>query len=381
MSKISSRERVLAALRHEEPDRVPIDFGGTTASTIVVSAYEKLKQSLGLQHETRFRAARAQTVLPDDSILDYFHIDTRAMVLGDFSSGRAREIGSDAFVDAWGTTWEKAPDGHFINVNGPFQKIEPCLDALDSHDWPSPKDPKLYLGLGERAEFLRSTTDRALILNLPLGVIHQCQFLRGFSEWLVDLALNPEFAKHLMDKICDIWIRIAENALDAVGPNVDIVEWGDDVAIQDSLLFSPAMYRKQIKPYHDRMVRAIKSRTDAKVLYHSCGAVFPLIDDFIDIGVDALNPVQVSARGMDPQILKEKFGDRITFWGGIDTHHILPHGSPQMVREEVQRIIRIFGKGGGYVLASVHNLQDDVPSENVVEMLQAAAIARCGQMS
>ena len=381
MAKFSSRERVLAALRHEEPDRVPIDFGGTTASSIVVSAYEKLKQFLGLKHETRFRAARAQTVLPDDSILDHFHIDTQAMVLGDFSSRSAREIGPDAFVDAWGTTWKKAPDGHFINVDGPFQKIEPSIDALEAHGWPSPKDPDLYLGLSERAEFLRNTTDRALILNLPLGIIHQCQFLRGFSEWLVDLVLNPEFAKHMMDIVCDIWIRIVENALDAVGSKVDIVEWGDDVAIQDSLMFSPDMYRKQIKPYHYRMVRAIKSRTDAKVLYHSCGAVFPLIDDFIEIGVDALNPIQVSARGMDPQVLKEKFGDRITFWGGIDTHHLLPNGSPQDVREEVQRIVRVLGRGGGYVLASVHNIQDDVPPENVVEMLQAAAKARCGKMS
>ena len=376
MAKLTSRERVLTALMHEEPDRVPIDFGGTTASTIVVPAYEKLKQFLGLKHETRLRAARAQTVIPDDSILDHFRIDTQAMVLGDFSGRRAREIGPDAIVDAWGTTWKKAPGGHFINVDGPFQKIEPSIDALESHAWPSPKDPDLYLGLGGRAEFLRSTTDRALILNLPLGVIHQCQFLRGFSEWLVDLASNPEFAKRMMEIVCDIWIRIAENALDAVGSNVDIVEWGDDVAIQDSLMFSPDMYRKHIKPCHYRMIRAIKSRTDAKVLYHSCGAVFPLIDDFIEIGVDALNPVQVSARGMDPQALKEKFGDRITFWGGIDTHHILPNGSPQDVSEEVERIVRILGKGGGYVLASVHNIQDDVPPENVVEMLQAAAKAR-----
>jgi uroporphyrinogen decarboxylase len=375
MAKFSSRERVLAALRHEESDRVPIDFGGTTATTIVIPAYEKLKQFLGLKHETRLRAARAQTVLPDDSLLDYFHIDTRAMVLGDFSSGRSREIRLDAFVDAWGTTWEKAPDGHFINVDGPFQKIEPNINTLESHAWPNPEDPNLYLGLGEQAEFLRKTTDRALILNLPLGVIHQCQFLRGFSEWLIDLVSNPEFAKRMMDIVCDLWIRIAEKALDAVGSNVDVVEWGDDVAIQDSLMFSPDMYRKYIKPHHCRMIRAIKSRTDAKVLYHSCGAVFPLIDDFIEIGVDALNPVQVSARGMDPQVLKERFGDRITFWGGIDTHHILPNGSPQDVREEVQRIVRLFGKGGGYVLASVHNIQNDVPPENVVEMLQAAAKA------
>ena len=375
MEKLTSRERVLAALRHEAPDRVPIDLGGTTASTIVTRAYERLKEYLGLKHETRFRAARAQTVIPDASILDYFGIDTQAVVLGDFTGRKTREIGPDAFVDAWGTTWEKAPDGHFINVDGPFQKIEPSLDALESHVWPSPDDPGLFSGLRERAAFLRGSTDRALILNLPLGVIHQCQFLRGFSEFLLDLASNPEFVARMMDIVSDIWIRIAENALDAVGSNIDVVEWGDDVAIQGSLMFSPNMYRTQIKPYHQKMMRAMKARTSAKFLYHSCGAVAPLIDDFIEIGIDALNPVQVSAKGMDPRLLKEKFGDRIAFWGGIDTLHVLPKGSPQEVGEEVKRMVRILGLGGGYVVASVHNIQADVPPGNIVEFLQTAAKA------
>ena len=373
---MTSRERVLTSLNFGEPDRVPIDFGGTTATTIVVPAYEKLKEHLGLKHETRFRAARAQTVIPDVSVLDHFGIDTQAIVLGDFTGRRTREMGPDAFVDAWGTTWEKAPDGHFINVDGPFQKIEPSPDALESHVWPSPDDPGIFSGLSERAAFLRRSTDRALILNLPLGVIHLCQFLRGFSEFLLDLVSNPEFATRMMDIVSDIWIRIAENALDAVGQNIDVVEWGDDVAIQDSLMFSPNMYRTQIKPYHQKMMRAMKARTSARFLYHSCGAVAPLIDDFIEIGIDALNPVQVSAKGMDPQILKEKFGDRITFWGGIDTHHVLPNGSLQEVREEVNRMVRVLGRGGGYVVASVHNIQDDVPPKNVVEFLQTAAKAR-----
>jgi uroporphyrinogen decarboxylase len=371
MAVMSSRERVLAALNHQEPDRVPIDFGGTTATSIVIPAYEKLKSHLGLSHATKLRAARAQTVIPDDSVLDHFDIDTRALVLGNFSMAQARGGETDAFIDAWGTTWKKAPDGHFINVDGPFQKSDPKAKTLESHVWPDPDDPSLYQRLREESDYLRKTTHRALILNLPLGVVHQCQFMRGFAEWLMDLVVNPEFAERMMDIVAEIWIRIAENALEAVGENVDVVEWGDDVAMQEALLFSPNTYRTQIKPHHQKMMNAIKSRTDAKVLYHSCGAVAPLLDDLIEIGIDALNPVQVSAKGMDPTILKEQFGNRITFWGGIDTHRILPQGSTTEVREEVERISRELGKGGGYILASVHNIQADVPTENIVAMLEA----------
>jgi uroporphyrinogen decarboxylase len=372
MGKLTSKERVLLALNHEETDRVPVDFGGTIATTIVLPAYEKLKKLLGFEHETKIRAARAQTVIPDESVLEYFKVDTRPLVLGDFSGQKARKINKNAFVDAWGVIWKKAEDGHYINVDGPFQEGEPGISALENHTWPDPDDSALYQGLKEHAEFLRKNTDCAIVLGLPLGVIHQSQFLRGFAEWLMDLAGDPEFAEGLMDRICDIWCRIAQNALEAVGKNVDVVEWGDDVAMQDSLLFSQNTYRKQIKPYHQKMINTINSRSEAKVLFHSCGAVFPLIEDFIDNGVDALNPVQVSAKGMEPVQLKEKFGDLITFWGGIDTQYVLPKGTPESVKEEVRRIIEELGKGGGFVLASVHNIQADVPTENVVAMFEEA---------
>jgi uroporphyrinogen decarboxylase len=376
MPKLSSKERVLLALNHQEPDRVPIDFGATIATSIVVSGYEKLKQFLGLNQENRWLRPVAQSVIPDDSVLDHFQVDTVPLILGNFSEGATKGMGPEGFVDAWGTTWKKAPDGHFINVDGPFQKKEPTLDELESHTWPNPEDPGLYAGLEEQAEFLKNTTERALILNLPLGVIHQCQFIRGFSEYLMDLASNPEMAKRMMEIVSGIWIRIAANALEVIGSKVDVVAWGDDVGIQDSLMMSPVMYRNHIKPFHQKMIQAIKSRTEAKVFFHSCGAVSPLIEDFIEIGMDALNPLQVSAKGMEPAALKQKFGGRITFWGGIDTHHILPCGSPQEVRKEVRRMVKLMGKGGGYVLAAIHNIQADVPPENVAAMLEEAVNAR-----
>lgn len=370
MSSMTSRERVLTALNLEEPDRVPLDFGSNIASTIVVPAYDNLKKYLGLEHETRFMTKRARTVIPNDTVLQRFDIDTRPLMLREYKGGTSRSIDANTFIDSWGTTWKRAPDGHFINVDGPFQNRDPEMENLETFDWPDPDNPGLYEGLKEKAEALHKNTDYAIVLNLPVGIVHQCQFMRGFTEFLVDLLINTEFASRLMDIIADIWIRIAENALEAVGNNIDVIMWGDDLAMQQATFMSPEMYRELIKPRHKRMVAALKSRSSAKVHYHCCGSVYPLIEDLIDIGIDALNPIQVAARNMDPVRLKDEFGERLAFWGAIDTQGVLPHGSPEEVRAEVRRIIDILGKGGGYILASVHNIQAEVKPENIAAMFE-----------
>lgn len=370
MSSMTSRERVLTALNLEEPDRVPLDFGSNIASTIVVPAYDNLKKYLGLEHETRFMTKRARTVIPNDTVLQRFDIDTRPLMLREYKGGTSRSIDANTFIDSWGTTWKRAPDGHFINVDGPFQNRDPEMENLETFDWPDPDNPGLYEGLKEKAEALHKNTDYAIVLNLPVGIVHQCQFMRGFTEFLMDLLINTEFASRLMDIIADIWIRIAENALEAVGNNIDVIMWGDDLAMQQATFMSPEMYRELIKPRHKRMLAALKSRSSAKVHYHCCGSVYPLIEDLIDIGIDALNPIQVAARNMDPARLKDEFGERLAFWGAIDTQGVLPHGSPEEVRAEVRRIIDILGKGGGYILASVHNIQAEVKPENIAAMFE-----------
>jgi len=370
MNSMTGRERVLAALNLEEPDRVPLDFGSCIASTIVVPAYDNLKKHLGLEHETQFMAKRARTVIPDDTVLKKFDIDTRALMLGEYRGGASKEVDADTFMDSWATTWKRAPDGHFINVDGPFQNREPEMESLETFNWPDPDNHGLYEGLGQKAEALRKNTDCAIVLNLPVGIVHQCQFMRGFAEFLMDLHINSEFASRLMDIISGIWIRIAQNALEAVGDNIDVIMWGDDVAMQEATLMSPEVYRELIKPWHKRMVAALKSHGNTRVHYHTCGSVYALIDDLIEIGIDALNPIQVNARNMDPARLKDEFGDRLAFWGAIDTQRILPYGSPEEVRAEVRRIIDIMGKGGGYILASVHNIQAEVTPENIAAMFE-----------
>ncbi|MBT6093936.1 MAG: hypothetical protein HOH04_03585 [Rhodospirillaceae bacterium] len=368
---IEHRQRVLDALNHKSTDRVPIDFGGTYTTTIFYAAYERLKMELGMANsETQIYSKTRRLAIPDEVVLKRFDIDTRFLGLGAYQ-GDQNEIDEDNYLDEWGTTWKKADDGHYLYVDGPFfDQKKPDPAGLATGHWPDPDNPGYYAGLGERAQVARAS-GAAVILNMPIGVIHQGQFLRGFGDWLKDLYKNRTFAERMMDMIAERWIAVAENALDICANDVDIVFFGDDLAGQMAPLFDPKIYRELIKPRHARMIDAVKRKADVKVLYHSCGAVSQLIDDLIDIGVDALNPVQVGAGDMEPASLKKRFGNRIAFWGGIDTQRILPFGSPGEVNDEVNRVIDILGRDGGFVLNSVHNIQNDIPTENIIAMFDA----------
>jgi uroporphyrinogen decarboxylase len=287
-------------------------------------------------------------------------------------AGNQREIDEDSYADELGAVWRKVGDGPYLNVDGPFYGKSASIGDLESHTWPDPDDPGYTRGLRERARALRENTDCAIVLNLPSGVVHTSQWLRGYEASLKDLYKNRDYACRLMDLITDWWVRITANALDAAGEYIDVTNFGDDLGTQQSTLFDPKIYRELVKPRHARMFATIKERSDAKILFHSCGAVSKLFDDFIDVGIDVVNPVQVRARDMEPDRLKAEFGDRLAFWGAIDTQRVLPFGTPDEVRAEVRRVIDILGRGGGYVLNSVHNIQAEVPPENIVAMFDEA---------
>ncbi len=361
------RERLLAALNREEADRVPIDFGSTIATSITLPAYERLKEHLGLEHETAVMSKTSRLANPDDSVLERFDVDTRFLGYGVGSE----EIDQDTILDEWGTTWHRAPGGCFMPVDGPFENQEPTIRDLESWNWPDPEDPRRYRGLEERAKALRHETDCAIVLNPDSYCGATAQHQRGFGNWLKDLHRNPQYVCRMLDIIADLWIGIVHRALDAVGTNVDVVIILDDLGTQSGPLFSPEIYRELLKPRHARMIAALKEHGGVKVLFHSCGAVHRFIGDLIDIGVDALNPVQVNADDMDPEQLKKEFGDRLAFWGGIDTQKVLPNGTAEEVAAETRRIIDVLGKGGGLVLNSVHDIQVEVPPENVVAMFDA----------
>jgi uroporphyrinogen decarboxylase len=372
---MTHREHILSALRHQEADRLPLDLGATGATTLTAKAHERLRAHLGLPAgppPAFFASTRPTTVVPDEAILRRFDVDARPLLIGSPFRRPDRRISEDTSKDEWGVTWTKHGSSHFINTDGPFYHLDdPTVKDLEDFPWPDPADPGRYQGLRERARALHEQSDYAVILNPALGPVHLCQFLRGYGTWLEDLLVRPAFAEGLMDRVVDFWVLVACRALEEAGAFIDVVTFGDDIGTQNAPLFRPELYRRMIKPRHKRMVEAVKRR-GKPVLYHSCGSVYRLIPDLIDVGIDALNPVQVSAAEMDTKRLKQEFGRDLTFWGGIDTHRVLPMGTQEEVREEVKRRIADLAEGGGYVLCAVHNVQPEVPPENVVAMYEAA---------
>jgi uroporphyrinogen decarboxylase len=371
---MTHRERVLSALAHRAPDRVPIDLGATFSTSINVGAYAALRAWLGLAPEPSpaFLLARAGTIIPGEDVVSHFDLDARPMVMGAPDRTPGSNLSEETYVDEWGVTWTKPDRGHFINTDGPFCRLDtPTEKDLEGFAWPDPDDPSRYRGLRERAKFFHDTTDQAVVLNLWVGLVHVAEFVRGFSQWLEDLLVNPAFAEALMDRIMDFWVRGTERALTEAGEFIDVVAIVEDLGMQQGPLLRPEVYRRMIKPRHRRMMGAVKKH-GKRLFLHSCGAVTAFIPDFIEMGVDALNPVQVSAHGMDTKRLKREFGRDISFWGAVDTGHVLPHGTPADVREEVKRRIDDLAADGGYILAAVHNIQADVPPQNVAAMYEAA---------
>lgn len=376
MSTLTHRERVIKALNHEEPDRVPLDLGGAGVTTTNTIAYARLVKYLGIEEDltTLVTKKRSMTVVPSERVLQLLDIDTRGLPPGRPDLRPDEDIDENSYIDEWGVLWQRPESGHFINTGGPFQQIdEPTVADLEKYDrWPDPHDPGRVRGLREKARKLHQETDYAIVFQLPYAVVRECQRVRGFGEWLADLIGAPMFAEGLMERALEVSVGVALATLEEVGDYVDVVIFPEDLGIQDMCYVRPELYRKVIKPYHRRLVEAIKSKTKAKVLIHSDGAIYDIIGDLIDIGIDVLNPVQVSARDMDTKRLKREFGNHLSFWGAIDTHRALPLGTPEEVSAEVRTRIDDLAQNGGYVVASVHNIQAEVPPENILAMFQTA---------
>jgi len=371
---LSSRERVLCALAHEEPDRVPIFFGASGATTMLAAAYDRLKKHLGIQGETKVFWRALQYALLDEEVMLRFGSDGRILVPGPAPSSLEREEADGAFVDGLGIRWRRAAGNHYYEI------VEPPLrnalsDDLPRYPWPDLSHPDRFAGLADRARAIRASGYAVVALS-GVTPFETCYMLRGVESWLMDLAADPEFANSLLRTVTALQKGAVIRLLEAAGEYIDVLVTGDDLGSQDAPLISPPMYRSVVKPYHAELMAAIKSRTKAKVFYHSDGNIYPLIGDLIEIGVDLLNPVQVSSAEMgDTARLKREFGDRLSFCGAIDTGEVLPRGSVQEVRREVRRRIKDLAPRGGYVLAAVHCIQPDVPPENVCAMFEEALSA------
>jgi uroporphyrinogen decarboxylase len=372
-SAMTHRQRVLAALNHQEPDRVPLDFGGSRTTSIHVVGYERLKRSLGVEAPNIIADRMMQPVLIDERILERFDVDTRALLPGAPDCGGDVELDEITYRDEWGVVRSKPPGSYWYDLKGSALAGEISVHDIARHPWPIPDDPGRTRGLRQRALELKQKGDYALVLGLTIGVVHVSQYLRGFEDWYLDLAGDQDLIGALMDAIVETTMGISASLMREVGDLVDIIFTGDDLGGQSGPQMSPATYRKVIKPRHARFYRQVRDMCPrAKVALHSCGSVYRLLDDLIDVGIEVLNPVQVSAKDMDPARLKAEFGNRLSFWGGIDTQRVLPYGSAEEVKSEVDRRIAEMGRGGGYLLAAVHNIQPEVPTENVIAMYDHA---------
>lgn len=414
---MTSRQRVLAAIAHQETDRVPVDFAGMRSTGISAVAYNRLKAHLSLSHPTLLFDVVQGLAQPDESVLDLVGADVVDASRGWFTEPQdwrdwILPDGSAARVPAWFEPEEdgaggfriRGDDGRVIGVmprgqgyvtqthwplapkseddaRFPFRNADDLPGAMQQVTWArlgcAPWHPRFgeerWGQMRQRALELRSRTDRAIMCAFGGNLLEWSEFLRGFGVFLEDLAGRPREAHRLLDALTELHLRNLAKFIEAVGDVVDIVQMGDDLGTQHGPQISPAMYREFFLPRHRLIYGLVRERSQMKVFLHCCGGVRPLIPSLIEAGVEILNPVQTSAAGMAPRELKREFGKDLTFWGGgCETQSTLIHGTPAQVRAEVRERVGIFSEGGGYVFNQVHNILDDVPAQNVVAMFEAA---------
>jgi uroporphyrinogen decarboxylase len=359
---MDSIERVQLTFRHQEADRVPVDFGGWL-SGVKPSAYERLAAHMGMGE------GKWNVFSPAEEILEHFQIDFRRVTPAkpDYAQSMRHEDGS--FTDEWGITRIiENEDDQIVD----FPLAEADVAALDEYPWPDASGRGRYDNVLSEAKAIHERGSAVSAQPDINGIFELACWMCGFDRILMGMAVNPEFVTALFEKITSLQEKFAANYYSVVGGEIDMVQLGDDFGTQKGPFFSPAMYRDMIVPYQKRYHDAIRARTDAMIFHHSCGSVYRLLEDMIDTGVQILNPLQHSAAEMDLATLKKEFGDVLVFHGGIDVQTILPFKTPDEIRDEVKRVLDIMAPGGGYILAPSHNIQEDTPPDNVVAMFEAA---------
>jgi len=412
---LTSRERVMMAVNHREPDRVPIDLGGHRSSGIMAIAYNKLKQHLGIETGDIYVYDFVQQLaIIEPEVLDRFGVDTIEMGRGfalepeDWHDWVLPD-GTPCKIPAFIHPVKEGNDWHVYHEDGTLLTVqrEGCLYFEQVHfpladaDCPNPGDdsdlndlatplekvmwtslgtPPAPIGYDEKgleklaagAKALRESTDRAII-GLFGGNLNEIpQFLFGMANFFMLLAGEPARAHRLLDKLVEMHLENLAKFLSAVGPYIDIILFGDDLGMQTGPQISPRMYREFFHPRYELMWATAKKLADVKVMLHCCGGIYPLLPGLIEAGLDIIQPVQTNAKDMEPERLKREFGQDICLWGGgCDTQRVLAVGTPEQVAEDVRRNVSILAPGGGFVFQQVHNVMADVPPENIVAMLDA----------
>jgi uroporphyrinogen decarboxylase len=395
-----ARERIRAVLEGKQPDRVPIDCGGTDVTGLHGIAYNALKKHLGITGgSTRLFHVYMQLAAVEEPVRKRFSADVvrlsfeprrwKASTLPDGSPCEAPEgwspvkmpDGSEAILGPDDKPLiKRLPDAAWFSPAGPIcpfiqtpddiENYRPLLKMMDRAPW----FDETIEDLAVRAREIREKTDYAIAGVFGGHIFAQAQLIRGMDNFMCDLAADETLARALMDTLAESHMAEFEHYITKLGPYLDVVVVNDDLGTQQGPQLSPEMFRRLVKPYLGKLYGFMKGRMkQAKLFLHSCGSVYDFIPDLIEMGVDILNPVQVSARNMDSRKLKAEFGKDIIFWGGgCDTQTVLPRGTVKDVREEVKRRIDDFAPGGGFVFTQVHNIQPGVPPENIVVMFDAA---------
>jgi len=389
----------MAAIGHEATDRVPIDFGAMRSTGIMAIAYNKLKKHLGFGHlpKTKVYDLMQQLAEPDLEIVDYLGGDVvQVHRLAPAFGGRINEWRDDTLPDGSECLVPESfrpvllPDGDKVIVenereiarmpaDGLYYDMTyfPLKDArtthdIDKFDWPIITEEEVSF-LKDEAERYRAETDKAILGEFGGNVLESGEFHFGWGEFLTRLLTDRKLIEYYLDRLVECHLENLRIYIEAIGDRIDIIQMGDDLGTQHGLQMHPEMYREIIKPRHRKVYAYVHDHSDLKVFLHSCGSIVEIIPDLIEIGVDILNPVQTSAAGMDPAVLKEKFGKDITFWGGgCDTQHVLPFGTVDDVKRDVQERLAIFTRGSGYVFTQIHNIMADVPPEKVIAMYLTA---------
>ncbi|MHC4460325.1 MAG: uroporphyrinogen decarboxylase family protein [Planctomycetota bacterium] len=376
---MTSRERVIKAINHRIPDRVPIDLGGFQTG-IHKKAYAELLSHLGIEEEITILDPVQQLARPSEEVLKRFRVDTRYICAhgpDDFKGEIEHNIRGGKLwhdlKDEFGVVWSM-PDEQGLYMDISHHPLAGATVAdIEDYPFPDGSDPSRFTGVREEALKLRKETPYAISTGIGGVVYEYCWYMRGLEQWFIDMMESPAFCEALLDQTLKFWTDYYTGFMAHVGDIVDVVMIGDDLAGQSGPLFSPDFYREIVKPRQKKLVRHIKSLTKSKIWYHTCGSCFEYIPELIDNGIDILNPVQIGLVNMEPEKLKERFGKQIALWGGgIDAQHVLAFAKPGEIREHVRRNLEIFKLGSGYVFNNVHNIQVGVPAENIIALFDAA---------
>lgn len=406
---LTSRERVMMALDHQEPDRIPVDLSGHRASGMAAIAYHNLKKHLGINSGDIYIYDMVQQLaIIEPEVMDLLGVDTielgRAFarqpeywqdwVLPDgtlckipgfihpVKAGRDwhiyHEDGTLIAVQREGCYYFEQtcnpladrPDDSFEDLKADLEKV--MWAAMGSPPAPLGYDPAGLNALANGARQLRAESDRAIVGLFGANMLEMGQFLFGMQNFLAMLASEPERAHVFLDNLLEMHLKNLESFTAAVGDSIDIIQFNDDFGMQTGPQISLKMYQAFFHPRYVQLWERSKQLTSARIMLHSCGGIYPLLPYLIEAGLEILQPVQTSSRGMDAVRLKQEFGQDLCFWGGgCDTQGILDRGTPAEVAEDVRRRTSIFAPGGGFVFQQIHNIQADVPPENIIAMFSA----------